>query len=62
MTVSAASFARSRRPYCDMLPDTSKTMTTSFGPLEAATYQGRIRGSSVVFRFGSFLFLRGTTA
>lgn len=29
-----------------MLPDTSSTITTSFGPLEAATYHGRIRGSS----------------
>ena len=45
ITCLAAFFIKSRRPEFAMDPETSRRRMTSLGPLVAATYHGRTRGS-----------------
>ena len=45
ITAFAASTISAARPEFAIEPETSSTSTTSFGPDDAATYHGRMRGS-----------------
>mmetsp|Transcript_6619 Transcript_6619/g.19682 ORF Transcript_6619/g.19682 Transcript_6619/m.19682 type:complete len:202 (-) Transcript_6619:709-1314(-) len=52
-----ASLAKTCRSLIDMLPDVSTMMSTSLGPVAAAAYHGRMRGSNPFCRSGHMSIL-----